>query len=278
MYGINVVSLEMDDDHYIANAKNAHRNTSEFENEILDNVNNNPQIKDEELVELIYDKVLSRIANVPDEPNDDSLICRYLTPTKFIKFLDTCQIAFPIATQFSDSRECTVPEDYDNAVLKVLRELNRSGAIWGKYVKSKASAWNISCWTELHDYFDDHLMWKVYAEGNDGIGITIRYGQLKKHLLNSVKEIAQDGQLHCGRVNYETISLLPFNKHYMFRNEKEVRFAFHSFDSETALISVKEIFDLFGVRISPAAEPSHAEMIRRMWLKYDGVDRIQYPT
>jgi hypothetical protein len=268
----------MNDDHYIANTKNAHINTSEFENEILDNVNNNPQIKDEELVELIYDKVFSRIANAPDEPNDDVLICRYLTPIKFINFLETRQIVFPIATRFSDSRECTVPEDYDNAVLKVLCELNRSGAIWEKYVKSKASSWNISCWTEIHDYFDDHLMWDAYAGGKDGVGITIRYGQLKSFFLNSVKKIAQDGHLHCGRLNYETISLLPFNKHNMFRNEKEVRFAFQSCDSDMALISVDKIFDLFGVRISPAAEPSHAEMIRRMWLKYGGADRIQHPT
>ncbi|MCG6536555.1 MAG: hypothetical protein L7F78_18075, partial [Syntrophales bacterium LBB04] len=93
-----------------------------------------------------------------------------------------------------------------------------------------------------------------------------------------VRGIDLDGKLQCGRVNYETISLLPFNKHYMFRNEKEVRFAFRSFDSKMALISVEEIFDLFGVRISPAAEPRHAEMIRRMWLNYGGKDRIQHPT
>jgi hypothetical protein len=120
-------------------------------------------------------------------------------------------------------------------------------------------------------------MWEAYAGGSDGIGITIRYGQLKSYLMKPVLEIAQDGQLQCGRVNYESISLLPFNKHYMFRNEKEVRFAFRSRESKMELISVEEIFDLFGVRISPDAEPRHAEMIRRMWLSYGGKDRIQHP-
>lgn len=267
----------MDDDHYIANAKNAHIDTSGFENEILAEVRKNSGIEDEALVELIYDKVFSKTAAAPVDPGDDVLICRYLTPAKFIKFLDTRQIAFPIATQFSDRRECTIPEDYDHAVLRTFAKLNRSGMIWAKYVRSKASSWNISCWTELHDSFDDHLMWETYAGGSDGIGITIRYSQLKSYLLNSVKGIDLDGQLQCGRVNYETISLLPFNKHYMFRNEKEVRFAFRSYDSKVALISVEEIFNLFGVRISPAAEPRHAEMIRRMWLNYGGKDRIQYP-
>ncbi len=268
----------MDDDHYIANAKNAHIDTSKFEEEILAEVRNNSGIEDKALVELIYDKAFSETAAAPVEPGNGVLICRYLTPTKFIKFLDTRQIAFPIATQFSDRRECAVPEDYDHAVLRTFENLNRSGTIWAKHVRSKAFAWNISCWTELHDYFDDHLMWKTYAGGSDGIGITIRYDQLKCYLKNSVREIAQDGQLQCGRVNYETISLLPFNKHYMFRNEKEVRFAFQSCESKMELISVEKIFDLFGVRISPDAEHRHAEMIRRMWLSYGGNDRIQHPA
>jgi hypothetical protein len=272
-----MVYLGMNDDHYIANPKNAHIDTSEFEQEILAEVKNNTGIEDEALVELIYDKAFSKIAVAPVHPEDDVLICRYLTPTKFIKFLDTRQIAFPIATQFSDRRECAVPEDYDHAVLRTFAKLNCSGTIWAKHVRSMASAWNISCWTELHDYFDDHLMWEAYAGGSDGIGITIRYGQLKSYLMSSVREIAQDGQLQCGRVNYETISLLPFNKHYMFRNEKEIRFAFRSGESKMQLISVEKIFDFFGVRISPDAEPRHADMIRRMWLSYGGKDRIQHP-
>ncbi len=171
-----------------------------------------------------------------------------------------------------------VPEDYDKAVLHVLHKLNRSGFMWANYVREKASTWNVSCWTELDNYFDDHLMWYSYAGGNQGIGITIRYGQLKKHFIGSVKDLDLDGHLQSGRVNYESISMLPFNKHYMFRNEKEVRFAFRSYDGNFTTVSVDAIFNLFGVRISPAAEPEHAYMIRKMWLKYGGEDRIQHPV
>lgn len=121
------------------------------------------------------------------------LICRYLSPAKFIQFLDTREIAFPTANQFSDKWECVVPEDYNNAVLRIFHELNRSGFIWANYVREKASTWNVSCWTELDNYFDDHLMWSSYAEGNHGIGITIRYGQLKDHLISSVKDLDLDG-------------------------------------------------------------------------------------
>ncbi|MCU7808074.1 MAG: hypothetical protein KZQ73_09440 [Candidatus Thiodiazotropha sp. (ex Semelilucina semeliformis)] len=268
----------MDDDHYIANEKNAHIDTSNFEKEILEDVNRNPDIKDEKFVEHIYNKVFSQTAVSPVEPDDEVLICRYLSPAKFIQFLDTREIAFPTANQFTDKRECEVPQDYNNAVLKILHTLDRSVSMWTNYVRDKSSTWNVSCWTELDNYFDDHLMWSIYAGGNQGIGITIRYSQLKEHLIDSVKDMDLDGQLQRGRVNYESISMLPFNKHYMFRNEKEVRFAFRSYNGKFTTVSVDGIFNLFGVRISPAAEPEHVDVIRNMWLKYDGEDRIQHPT
>lgn len=55
----------MDDDHYIANEKNAHIDTSDIEKEIHEDVRNNPNIEDEELVELIYNKVFSNTAASP---------------------------------------------------------------------------------------------------------------------------------------------------------------------------------------------------------------------
>ncbi|MGL1930697.1 MAG: hypothetical protein OCC45_02930 [Desulfotalea sp.] len=268
----------MDDDHYIVNAKNAHIDTSSFENEILEDVRSHSSINDKELVELIYNRVFSTTAILPVEPDDQALICRYLSPTKFIQFLNTREIAFPAAHQFSDQWECVVPEDYNRAVLSIFHKLNRPASTWTNYVRGKVSTWNVSCWTELDNYFDDHLMWSNYAEGNQGIGITIRYSQLKAYLISSVKDLDLDGQLHYGRVNYESISMLPFNKHNMFRNEKEVRFAFRSFNGQFMTISIDEIFNLFGVRISPAAGFEHANMIRNMWRKYGGQDRIQHPV
>ena len=68
-----MVYLEIDDDHYIANAKNAHIDTSEFEKEILAEVTNNTGIEDEALVELIYEKAFSKTAVAPVEPGDNVL-------------------------------------------------------------------------------------------------------------------------------------------------------------------------------------------------------------
>lgn len=265
------------DDHYIPNERNAHIGTSDFEKTILDYFERNPAVTDEELLEHIYGEVFSKTAVEPTEPGEDALICRYFSPAKFIQFLHTRRLAFPTANQFTDRWECVVPEDYNNAVLRILEIINRSGLLWAAHVKAQASSWNISCWTELKNYFDHHLMWAVYAEGNHGIGVTIRYGRLKAHLAGTAKELDLDGQLRSGRVNYKGISLLPYNKHFMFRNENEVRFAFRSHNSALTSVSVEEIFSDFGIRISPAAETEHAEAIREIWIKHGGEDRIQHP-
>ena len=184
---------------------------------------------------------------------------------------------FPAATQFADRWECSIPEVYNNTILSVLHEMGRSAAGWTGYVRTKAAGRNVSCWTQLEDYFDDHLMWDSYADGPQGVGVTIRYGPLKAYLARAAKQLDVDGHLQSGLVNYEALSILPFNKHYMFRNEKEVRFAFRGFQPGATSISIDEIFNLFGVRISPAATEDHHDLVRTLWLRYGGEDRIQWP-
>lgn len=120
-------------------------------------------------------------------------------------------------------------------------------------------------------------MWDSYADGPQGVGVTIRYGHLKAHFASAAKQLDVGGHLQSGLVNYETLSILPFNKHYIFRNEKEVRFAFRGFQPDVTSISIDEIFNLFGVRISPAATEDQHDMVRTLWLRYGGQDRIQWP-
>jgi hypothetical protein len=120
-------------------------------------------------------------------------------------------------------------------------------------------------------------MWSSYAGGTQGVGITVRYGVLRDSLARSVRQLAADGVLHSGSVNYETLSLMPFNKHYMFRNEREVRFAFRTKCSSAHSVSIDDIFGSFGVRISPAATVEHRDMMRRLWLSLGGADRVQWP-
>lgn len=266
----------LEDDHYIANSRNAHIDTSAFEKELIDRLSGLEGAA--EVYESVYESVFSRTNVAPPEPDGDRLVCRYLTPAKFLRFVNSRLVAFPEATQFSDRWECSIPADYNNAILRVLGKMDKSTTGWTGYVRMKAAGWNVSCWTQLADYFDDHLMWDSYADGPQGVGVTVRYGPLKAHLAGAVKQLDVDGQLQSGLVNYQTLSILPFNKHYMFRNEKEVRFAFRGFQPGATSVSVDEIFNLFGIRISPAATEEHHDMVRTLWLRYGGEDRIQWPT
>jgi hypothetical protein len=265
----------LEDDHYIANARNAHIDTSDFEQRVRRRLSGS--CGGEETLEAIYDFAFATASAAPQEPDADELICRYLSPTKLLLFLHTRSITFPVATQFCDHWECRLPEDYEVVVLRILHELGMSANRWSSLVKRKAARWNVSCWTQLDEYFDDHLMWDSYAGGPQGVGITVRYGILKESLARSVGELAVDGVLHSGRVNYETLSLLPFNKHRIFRNEREVRFAFTTQHSSVHSVSVDDIFRCFGVRISPAANVEHRDIMRHVWLSYGGVDRVQWP-
>jgi len=266
----------LEDDHYIPNSKNAHIDTSAFELDVRTQLSGD-ECRVDEALESVYNLAFSKLSAAPQELDGGRLICRYLSPTKFLQFLHSQRINFPAATQFSDHWECRVPEDYEVAVLKVLHELGISAEGWCSLVKRKAACWSVSCWTQLDHYFDDHLMWNSYAGGSQGVGITVRYGVLKDSLAKSVRQLAADGMLHSGSVNYEALSLLPFNKHYMFRNEKEVRFAFETKYSSAHSVSVDDIFGSFGVRISPAATVEHHDMMRRLWLRFGGVDRVQWP-
>jgi hypothetical protein len=69
-----MVSLEMEDDHYIAYTNNARKRTSQFEDEILDVVRKNPGIEEQALVELIYDKAFTKTAVAPVEPEDSDQV------------------------------------------------------------------------------------------------------------------------------------------------------------------------------------------------------------
>ena len=265
----------VEDDHYIANPSNAHIDTSTFEEYACKQLTASA-INDAAL-ESIYDFIISCTNKQPQEPADCQLICRYLSADKFLRFLHTRSIYFPSATQFSDARECRIPEDYEAAMSGVLQRLGFHADDWVNLVRRRAAAWKISCWTLLDDYFDDHLMWNAYAGGAHGVGITVRYGILRDSLAKSIEQFAVDGKLHSGSVSYKNLCILPFNKHAMFRNEKEARFAFRASKADGLPVSVGDILGSFGIRISPDATMEHRDMIRDLWLKYGGEDRLQWP-
>ena len=269
------------DDHYIPNAHNAHLRLDDFEDKLRALVKKSRQrgVGNKEIVERLYCHAVSNLTQSPDEPEDDRLVCRFLTPKKFLWFLSTKEIRFCSAQEFDDPRECSLPEDYENAVGKVLCEFKLPPSEWDNQILSKGQDWLVSCWTELNSCHDDNLIWHKYAEGPEGVGITIRYGQLKLCLKKGVERIDGRLRLTAGRVNYEyPLRILPFNKRRMFRRESEVRFACHPSQRARDLrVDISGVFKNFGLRFSPDAPDHHRQAVKKSWIESGGVDRFQEP-
>jgi len=270
-----------DDDHYIPNPHNAHLDMQEFEIELRSIAAESRQIgrSEAEIIERFYFAALSRLTGLPSEPGDDELICRFLTPKKLLWFVSSKNIRFCSAQEFDDPKECSLPEDYENSIARVLHELDLSPREWENQKWQNGQVWLMSCWTALGSHHDDSLIWHKYAEGPEGVGITIRYGELRDFLKTGIDKIDADEQMRSGRVSYDfPLRTLPFSKRRMYRSENEVRFSFRHFQqARDAFMDVSEIFDRFGLRFSPDAPDHHRQAVKHLWLNCGGPERFQEP-
>lgn len=264
------------DDHYIPNKHNAHIDTAPFSDQLakfmeMDIIDPRARIENIYLLAFTWTNV------TPEQPSNDDLICRYLSPNKFLKFLSDQEIFFPTSAMFSDPWECTFHPDYESVIERTLSANDLNMDDWNELVEIKKTEWNVSCWTPLESYHDDHLLWSVYAGGPDGVGITIRYGVLLDYLKSVTANFDVDDQVKSGRVSYSDLKLLPFNKHPIFSTEKEIRFAFRHYAPGPKGIDITPIRDEFGVRISPAASYEHYKSVKNIWKKVMGNTRVQWP-
>ncbi len=270
------------DNHYIPNPHNAHLDLYSFEDELRNIASESRKrgASDQEIVESFYLRALSELTNLPDEPDDEELVCRFLTPKKFLWFVSNKNIRFCSAQEFDDPKECSLPEDYENSVGKILYELDLPASEWENQIWSKGQDWLVSCWTALRNYNDDNLIWHKYAEGPEGVGITLRYGQLKGCLKSNIDAVDVDGSMKAGRVSYEhPLRLLPFNKRRMFQSESEIRFSCRHFQhSRDVLVDISNIFADFGLRFSPDAPDHHRQAVKRLWKESGGAERFQEPN
>lgn len=270
-----------DDDHYIPNPHNAHLDMQDFETKLRAIAEKSRQKGqgEKEIIELFYLAAQGRLTKLPTEPADDELICRFLTPKKLLWFVSSKNIRFCSALEFDDPKECSLPEDYENSVARVLIDLDLSPREWENQKWQKGQDWLMSCWTALRSHHDDSLIWHKYAEGPEGIGITIRYGELKDFLKTGIDKLDADGQMRLGCVSYDfPLRTLPFNKRRMYRSENEVRFSLRHFQqARDAFIDVGEIFSKFGLRFSPDAPDHHRRAVKHLWQSCGGAERFQEP-
>lgn len=254
------------DNHSIPDTDNAWPDTSRLENELR----GIPHKNENSFLEQAYRLVFDKLNEVPKEPDEDDLLCRYLSPEKFLNFCCSKTLYLSRASDFSDPWECNLPEARSIAVQRILNERNYSFDAWTSFVKRKAACWVVSCWTGIAQPYDDHLLWSCYAGSTQGVGITVRYGVLKKILSKFAKR--RDLSLASGLVNYDKhpTVLLPFCKDRLFRNEREVRFAFTAPRPQRVSVSPEHIFNSFGLRICRQAPEDHYVMVRDLWEKYGG--------
>lgn len=267
-------------DHYVPGS-NAHIDTSEFEANLaaLAGSSVGDELMSKGLEVEIYQLIRNILSSYPEEPAAGTIICRYFTIEKFLWFLRTKSIYFGSATEFDDHQDCAIPTDYAEAISKFYLDRECIPLIWGSHVDDVRRSWLISCWTEVTGNIDDYLLWHRYASGPSGVGVTVRYQDLKEALLPSLHEqgdsLNKIGNLCSGYVSYEQpLRLLPFNKRQMFRNEKEVRFVGSSDILASTSVSVESIFSKLGLRLSPDASQVHCDSVIETWQRFGGNDNI----
>lgn len=269
--------LRIHDDHYIADPNNAHLDTSEFERELNVLCGNSigEDLSCAQFFPKIYDLIQEKFFTSPDEPGDEQLICRYLSPTKFLWFIAEMEIFFGRASEFDDARDSSIPEDYNRCVQSFLMKRNVMSDAWNEHTRRMQSLWLVSCWTEITNHHDDHLLWHKYAEGNYGVGITMHYGILRDLFRKALEDDKKTEGLLSGYVSYEPpLKIAPFNKRRIFRNEKEVRFVSRTDGLNFKRVGISELKSQIGLRLSPESSFTHREAIRAAWMRFGGEDRI----
>ena len=264
----------MEDTHYIPNLRNAHIDTTTFEKKVESDIKR--CISDDtfqvNILRSIHKDILSIINNDPDEPADEQIICRYLTPLKYLWFVSQKTIRFCSANEFDDPKECTIPNDYDYAVRQVLNKYKIYQRLWDSTVGLEKRKWLVSCWNVKNNNDENNLIWHKYCGGPQGVGITIRYGALKKFILENYSNNDNFKTINTGLIDYgKTLRKVPFNKRSSYQNEQEIRFAFETdYSFEELSINVSEIFQEFRIRLSEDSSYDHEIAVMEIWNKFGG--------
>ena len=269
------------DNHYVADPDNAHIDTSRFGCWLEDEIAPKRK-KADDWWPAIYEEIVRRLSTPPEKPDDDTLICRYLTPGNFVRFVGQTALHFAKATAFEDRSDCSLPDDYDHCVLEFLCRQGVSADPWLKYAQQMRAQWVVSCWTQLIHGHDDYPLWHRYAGGNLGVGITLRYQQLRNHLahlyelrqLQNAAEVPISGRVEYTRSKKWTLRTPPFNKRRIFGSEREIRFAFHAQEAQQSgiLVDIGGLKRCFGLRFSPDVPRDYVCSVREVWTKWGGME------
>lgn len=180
--------------------------------------------------------------SMPSEPDEDVEIGRILSPEKFVRFLRDPAIFMATPSMYEDRFEGTFPGDVLSAHVVGLKEHIRTAyrsddqrketllllvrEIFASALEIEFPKGTCSCWTMLDNEATCELMWRHHANGQNGVGIKLPYGELKRIFQDRCFGAVGDN-LIAGKVQYkeEYTTLHPaFRKRPSFAAEKEVRF------------------------------------------------------
>ena len=123
---------DIGDDHYVPDAHNAHVDTREFESRLeeLTQGLTGRELDHAELWPRIHALAMNRLAGRIEQPASETLICRYLSPTKFLWFLPQLDLYFGSARAFEDKTDCGIPTDYNHCVQRFFLERDVIPIAW----------------------------------------------------------------------------------------------------------------------------------------------------
>ena len=204
-------------------------------------------------------------------PQDDTIIWRYMSMTKFLMLLDNQGLWFSRSDTFEDANEGMFPQKDIEGFVK--RHRYETEKFVSSIEKDKKRAY-ISCWIqEDHELF---LMWKSYVKDlSDGVALKTTIGKLIKALSIDTKY-----KVYCSNVEYIDFNedycpcfspegnLNALNYYYIkdkcFKQENELRLLCHISEISDEFgfyhpISVHELIE--SVYLSPKANNSVKQFV-----------------
>lgn len=189
------------------------------------------------------------------QPDESTIIWRYMSLDKFILMVFRKEIFFPRAFLLKDIDKYEgVP--HDACISDLARQINNElatiqeikASVDEKQLKQEIQNMTlglnmVSCWHAGNEH-ESYAMWKIY--GDRGIAISTTYGKLKALISKS------KFNLYIGAINYDlppqTIKkpyLNLFSKSKCFDSEKEIRIVVHEYQ------------EAFGHDMSKAYKPEN---------------------
>lgn len=176
------------------------------------------------------------------EPHGNNYVWRYMSASKFERFLTESALYFCNAEQLTDKYEVAIPK---STVLSWRSELLKQGyssADVENEIQIRLASWQygglksltlINCWAMRTE--ESYALWKIYLGGSpDGVAIRTKYGNLTRAIKRGKDSFRED--YYAGVVQYRN-HLSPVEAENRF-NIVTTKKTFYDFEHEARLFVI----------------------------------------